>query len=638
MPPRDTPNSQQERSTHVKGSSDDPVGPVDAAGIYIKGASNEAIFAALGAYWAVSRGFPQDDPPELLAPFDLQSRGRIGYTLLENPCRTLLLDSERVTADPELAAFLHAKLRVEVVAFCLSESIGRAWWVQHSEGTIDICDDLVVIKQRVLSMPHAFSCIGGRDDEPRASIRLCFDGIIERAAVYSGPNVDSKAARRCHGRRGRWLIKSLQLESFERWLDETPNWESAIGDLGRASLCTEVGQRFVLALEQRIYRVENNAYSTRARRALAEAAFRADEQAAFARVHDTLTDSQKAWDWARLMPKLANEKRFSRALKAFELLLTATEIDEVELWVWNNLCHILCHLEKDAAGAKLPLYVQWAKRRAPENPAIYHNLACLLLRQGDREGALDAVEGAISFNYQSLEDVRQDDDLTGLRDEPRWAEVWSKYDHREVDEPSEVVDTLPACVLTPHHGVRFEGRPELLLTTDTDEHEAILGEPHAFHAAHGVYRYDEVGLTMQPIGQGMIIHRRGASASLAGVQLFTSPVAEVIEALVLLLGRVREVPGGRDTIEYCFEDADVTAYSRNDRPHLVSVILSPKGALKRERRRNRAAELKRERDAQERRRVERCAQLAGIERHFAAVSRFADGGDNDSTHVGTDGH
>jgi tetratricopeptide (TPR) repeat protein len=49
-----------------------------------------------------------------------------------------------------------------------------------------------------------------------------------------------------------------------------------------------------------------------------------------------------------------------------------------------------------------------------------YNLACVLALTGERAGALDAVERAVSVGFGNRALYRQDDDLASLRGDPRF--------------------------------------------------------------------------------------------------------------------------------------------------------------------------------------------------------------------------
>ncbi|MEZ4389272.1 MAG: hypothetical protein R3D98_17130 [Candidatus Krumholzibacteriia bacterium] len=57
--------------------------------------------------------------------------------------------------------------------------------------------------------------------------------------------------------------------------------------------------------------------------------------------------------------------------------------------------------------------------RVPRDPVMRYNLACLLARLGEPDGALAALRLALHDGYRRLDQIRQDEDLAALRDDPR---------------------------------------------------------------------------------------------------------------------------------------------------------------------------------------------------------------------------
>jgi len=57
---------------------------------------------------------------------------------------------------------------------------------------------------------------------------------------------------------------------------------------------------------------------------------------------------------------------------------------------------------------------------APESDTARYNLACSLALCGRREEALDELEHAVRLGYDDLPHLLADEDLRGLREEPRF--------------------------------------------------------------------------------------------------------------------------------------------------------------------------------------------------------------------------
>ncbi len=61
--------------------------------------------------------------------------------------------------------------------------------------------------------------------------------------------------------------------------------------------------------------------------------------------------------------------------------------------------------------------------RDPSNLDARYNIACGLARQGDVEGSLEALQGAVAAGFHDLDWARKDEDLESIRSDPRFEEV-----------------------------------------------------------------------------------------------------------------------------------------------------------------------------------------------------------------------
>lgn len=59
----------------------------------------------------------------------------------------------------------------------------------------------------------------------------------------------------------------------------------------------------------------------------------------------------------------------------------------------------------------------------PDSPSLLYGLACVEALDGRPDAALDALEQAITAEPRLTRDAAEDDDLAGLRDSPRFAEI-----------------------------------------------------------------------------------------------------------------------------------------------------------------------------------------------------------------------
>jgi len=72
---------------------------------------------------------------------------------------------------------------------------------------------------------------------------------------------------------------------------------------------------------------------------------------------------------------------------------------------------------------KVHQYAEEAAHRQSGSPDVMYELACGLAMAGDREGAFEYLDRAVAAGYADRWILKQDPDLDGIRDDPRFAEV-----------------------------------------------------------------------------------------------------------------------------------------------------------------------------------------------------------------------
>jgi hypothetical protein len=63
---------------------------------------------------------------------------------------------------------------------------------------------------------------------------------------------------------------------------------------------------------------------------------------------------------------------------------------------------------------------------APYSPNGYYNLACILALRGEKDGALEQLDAAVAHGFNNPAHIQTDSDLTGLHDDPRFAQIVEK--------------------------------------------------------------------------------------------------------------------------------------------------------------------------------------------------------------------
>lgn len=109
---------------------------------------------------------------------------------------------------------------------------------------------------------------------------------------------------------------------------------------------------------------------------------------------------------------------------------TASEARAAMVMAWNNACihaHALGEYElaRQLADGGMPF--------AEENPHIFHSAACAYAAIGDLPRALTSVRNAISHDYEHIEKMETDPDLSPLHADPEFAAIFAEWRHQRAD-------------------------------------------------------------------------------------------------------------------------------------------------------------------------------------------------------------
>lgn len=146
------------------------------------------------------------------------------------------------------------------------------------------------------------------------------------------------------------------------------------------------------------------------------------------------------------------------------------------LYLHNNACHLANFVEDCRERSAVLTH---ALGVAAENPAIFHNAACLACKLGDAELALQIIRGAVAAELDAaeLEAIRTDDDLAlisgsdrfneafagrGSFERPAWAGGLTTIEYIQLREairtslPSQPLDGFEAGVIELPGELRFD--------------------------------------------------------------------------------------------------------------------------------------------------------------------------------------
>lgn len=131
--------------------------------------------------------------------------------------------------------------------------------------------------------------------------------------------------------------------------------------------------------------------------------------------------------------ELRREQSLAILLRVLELPEPDGSVDEARpamVMAWNNACihaHALGEYELAASLADRGM------RFAEENPHIYHSAACAYAATGALERALVAVREAIRHDYQHIEKMETDPDLSPLHPLPEFSALFAEWRHQRAD-------------------------------------------------------------------------------------------------------------------------------------------------------------------------------------------------------------
>ncbi|MEZ4363686.1 MAG: hypothetical protein R3B48_26145 [Kofleriaceae bacterium] len=143
---------------------------------------------------------------------------------------------------------------------------------------------------------------------------------------------------------------------------------------------------------------------------------------------------------ASLLPHLYNASfgvKRDQALSILRRVLTlpvpersTVEARSAMVMAWNNACihaHALGEYElaSQIADGGLPY--------AEENPHIFHSAACAYSAIGDHARALAAVRSAIVHDYEHIEKMETDPDLSALHERPEFSAIFAEWRHQRAD-------------------------------------------------------------------------------------------------------------------------------------------------------------------------------------------------------------
>jgi hypothetical protein len=396
----------------------------NVAGLHVRvrpGLTQELLVATVSGFWLGRDAQLSSRDPLQFEPLAVRETGLLGFAV--SPITPdakgrewiAVYDSERYTADSELAEHLAITLDTDVWLVEVADVVNHAEAIRFGTRPRSIRNYGKAFR-RAEGFPYGLMYYNQLKDAPDALVGfelLAFEQIPARKTGYSGPDreqLDSLAqvahaqARLNDGD----LAAVVSLAATPQVLAEVivPAVEKADP--------TDPASRRLLRTFWPLVRGE-----VAGRTNIAEAALRDRDEQWFDEVIAAFP--HHGYGLERRALELLDEPRL-----ALGLIEARTRLPGVELTTWNNAIHLLDRAWDDPGlpSERIAAVVDAAAAAAPQNPSIFHNLACVMVKQGDLERALHWVQEAVRFGYAELDRLRQDPDLARLRTDPRFAQAF----------------------------------------------------------------------------------------------------------------------------------------------------------------------------------------------------------------------
>ena len=416
---------------------------LNVGGIYVRTKDHAGVVAVIQKLWRAVGAKPLEAAPPLsLEPLSVEKTGMLGYCVF--PAKRVgkdswiaVYDSERYTGSEEVAKLLAKELDTLVVLYAFSGTVDQAVMTTYSGATKQpswhkASRDWGTVESAVSELPYAFvyfNQLRGAGKKQLAGAAIFgFQDLPYRKRGYRGPSEEEQTAASALATVGRAISDGDAAgvrAAYKRNVALRDEILSAVNDgMRRGADGDNKTQRVVLEMANEMLEDAEAYWRVTT---VAEAALLAGKLPLFRRAAKVA--GRHVNDLSALVAKLLAEKRFTEALEVSRAIVAH---EGAALIAFNHLAYSLIGVNPLPADvAKL---LATCEARGLAYSYIFHNTACVWLRLGDRERALEAVRSAIRANYPDIAKMRVDTDLAPLFDDPRFAAAFDAPTSLTLDE------------------------------------------------------------------------------------------------------------------------------------------------------------------------------------------------------------
>jgi hypothetical protein len=413
---------------------------LNVGALWVRTGDRDRVVELIREYWNERGAQPTTTDPLQISPLSIDESGQLGFAVAppataagpveaDAPLWVTVYDSQRYTADSELAAHLAQVMGVPVVVAEFSGSVDIATIEVFGEGGPEVprsgkpkhWDAVENFVLTQLPFPFVyFNQLHQVEAEELANwVIFGYERVpYRKKSDYSGPSPDEEERQRRAASASELAAQGDTAGLRALWRQYPDFRDKLVSDLDR-DVEDETKRRVYLEFAEEILAARSYWLVN----PLAEAAHRIGDIALFERACAVLGHHVSSLEMYG--HELAQAGRYDEAVQVLGKICSGPDPSVTS---FNNLAHCLTY-HSDPMPALTGHWLTEADARGAANPHILHNSACAWLRIGDRERAIAAVESAVRYGYPLIDRVRTDEDLRAVHDDPRFQAAFDREFH-----------------------------------------------------------------------------------------------------------------------------------------------------------------------------------------------------------------